>query len=236
MNVLICDDQKYEVERLVALLGTSGFDVRISAFIKGQEVLDYIHTGPLVDVCFLDIIMPEMDGIELAEKLRKVRFSGEIVFLTSSNDYARQSYSVKAFDYLIKPPTPQSVKRLLAALENAHKNADRKGLTIKIQGDVSFILFRDISHAEVIDHNVYIRLCGGTELKVYTTFAELAAELLSDSRFVQCHRSYIVNVSDIKTVSNQDVIMQNGAKIPVSRGYSHVKETMMEWMYGGGKK
>jgi DNA-binding LytR/AlgR family response regulator len=188
------------------------------------------------DLCFLDIVMPVMDGIELAENLRKGGFSGEIVFLTSSNDYAKESYRVKAFDYLGKPPTPKSVRDVLAALEETRKNADRKGLPVKTQGGATFVLFRDISHAEVIDHIVHIRLCNGDVIKAYTTFAEFTGELLSDSRFVQCHRSFIVNVSDIKTVSSRDVLMKGGARVPVSKGYAPVKKTMMKWMVEGGRK
>jgi DNA-binding LytR/AlgR family response regulator len=235
MNILICDDKKDELERIADLINQAGFDTRLVSFLRAQEALEYICSGSQTDVCFLDIVMPEMNGITMAEKLRKSGYSGEIVFLTGSNDYASQSYKVKAFDYLLKPPTPKSVRDILGALEKARKNTDRKGITIKTHGTTYFIMFRDISHAEVTGHNVHLRLVNGEEVKVYTSFAEIVPELLSDRRFVQCHRSFIVNVSDIKTLSDRQIIMQRGEKIPISKGYSHVKETMMEWLFGGNK-
>lgn len=240
MNVLICDDQQSEANRLSTLLmaeqcAENGFDIKTVQFTAGQALLDHIRCGAHADVCFLDIFMPEMNGIQLAECLRSQGFRGEIVFLTTSNDFAHQSYQVNAFDYLLKPPTPQSIRRIVQALEEKFKTADKKGLHITTQGAVNFILYRNISHIEVLDHIVYIRLINNDEIKVYTTFSEIARQLLSDSRFIQCHRSYIVNMSDIEVVTEGQVIMQNGAKIPISRGFSPVKKEMIKWMFEGGK-
>ena len=241
MNILICDDKKAEADLLAALLSAeqsarkseSGFDIRIALFSNSLEALDHVRSGALVDLCFLDIIMPEMNGITLAENLRSCGYRGEIVFLTTSNDFARQSYQVRAFDYLIKPPTPEGVRSILQILENKLETTDKKGLSVKTQRALRYILFRNISHIEVIDHIVHIRLLRGTEIKVNATFSEIARQLLSDSRFVQCHRSYIVNMSDIEIVTDRQVIMQNGAKIPISRGFSIVKDKMMKWIFTG---
>ena len=111
MNILICDDQKNDADALASLLHESGFDIKTALFANGREALDHVRTGPPADVCFLDIIMPEMSGVELAKKLRSLGYGGEIVFLTSSNDFARESYQVKAFDYLIKPPSLWNVQK-----------------------------------------------------------------------------------------------------------------------------
>ena len=244
MNILICDDQQAEADRLTSLLTTecttmrpeSGFDIKIVQFVSGKEALDHIHCGASVDVCFLDIFMPQMNGVTLAEKLRLDGYRGEIVFLTTSNDFAHQSYQVDALDYMLKPPTPESIRNILRKLEEKLKNADKNGLSVKTQGGSSFILFRNISHIEVIDHTVYIRLLNGNEIKVNTTFAETSGQLLSDSRFIQCHRSYIVNMSDIESITDKCVVMQNGAKVPISRGFTTVRNDIMKWMFGKGGK
>ena len=236
MNVLICDDRRREAEKFAELLADSGFDVSAVIFSDGGQALDHIRSGGLADVCFLDIFMPDMNGVELAEKLREERYTGEIVFLTASNDFAQQSYRVKAFDYLLKPPTADSVREVMNALVNAHKNTDRDGLPVKTRGMARFILFRDISHVEVIGHTIYVRLLNGAEVEVYATFGEIAEHLLRDGRFVRCHRSYIVNVSDVSTVTAQEAVMNSGARVPISRGFSQVRDEMMKWMFGGGRK
>lgn len=235
MNILICDDMENEAAELAAVLNKSGFDVAVTVFQNARDVLGYIRSGAAVDVCFLDIIMPDMNGIALAEKLRADGYAGEIVFLTTSNDYAHQAFNVKAFHYLLKPPTKEGIAAVLNDLENARKSADRERLSVKTPGVVRFILFRDVSHVEVIDHTVYIRLINGAEVSVYTKFSEIARQLLKDRRFVQCHRSYIVNMSDIGTYTDAEITMQGGAKIPISRGYADVKDELLQWMFGGDK-
>ena len=234
MNILICDDVRTEADRLGELIKRSGFDAVVSIFRSGRETLDYVRSGAAVDVCFLDIVMPEMSGVELADKLRGGGYTGEIVFLSYSNDYAHQAYSVNAFFYLLKPPVQSEVDEVLSKLDNARRNADRDGLYIKTQGMTRVIPLREISHIEVIDHTVYIRLINGKEIEVYATFNEIASRLLKDRRFFQCHRSYVLNMSDIGTITDNTVQMQNGARIPISRSYADVRVEMLRWMAGEG--
>ena len=229
MNILICDDIKEEASALAALL--SSLNVENVVFTDTSHAFDYICSGAKIDACFLDIVMPEINGIELAEKLRQNNFDGKIVFLTASNDFAHESYKVKAFDYLIKPPTLENITGVLKSLEEASKDNDTDGLAVKTQGSARVILFRDISHVEVIDHVVYIKLSDRSIIKESTTFGEMAERLLQDSRFARCHRSYIVNLNEIAVVSNREIVMKNSAKIPISRGYSQVKDEMLKWMF-----
>lgn len=244
MNILICDDLKTETDSLAALIANEctkrqkelGFNVSIVTFTDSRDVLDYYCRGEVIDVCFLDIIMPLMNGVELAEKLRLHGYNGEIIFLTTSNEYATESYRVKAFDYLVKPPTAENVQEILNALKNTGKNADKNGIFVKTQRGSRFIQFDNISYAEVVKHTVYLRLTGGGEIAVYTSFTKIAGLLLGDKRFMQCHRSYIVNVSKIETVAKRYANMQDGAKVPISRGFSAVKDKMLKYMFSERKQ
>lgn len=236
MNILICDDIKNEADMLDKLIAGSGFDAAVTIFQSGQETLDYMRSGAAVDVCFLDILMPGLTGVALADKLRGEGYSGEIVFLTSSNDYAHQAFKVNAFDYLLKPPVQEDVNEILNKLDNARRNADRDGIFIKTGGKSRFILLRDISHIEVIDHTVHVRLINKNKIEVYATFNEIAPLLLKDRRFVRCHRSYVLNMSDIGSVTPNEVVMQSGARIPISRGFSKVKDEMLRWMFEENRK
>lgn len=234
MKVLICDDKEEDANALAALL--SSLHIENIAFTNSSHAFDYMCSGAKIDVCFLDIVMPEMDGIELAEKLRQNNFAGKIVFLTESNDFAHESYKVKAFDYMIKPPTLENITGVLKSLEELSKDNDTEGLVVKTQGSSRVIPFRDISHIEVIDHAVFIKLSDRSLIKELTTFSEMAERLLQDPRFVRCHRSYIVNVNEVALASKKEVIMKNGAKIPISRGYSQVKDEMLKWLFRKDKK
>ncbi|MDR2593178.1 MAG: LytTR family DNA-binding domain-containing protein [Fibromonadaceae bacterium] len=231
MNILICDDMEEDANRLATLIAESGFDVQTMVFTCPFASLDYFRSGGGIDACFLDIIMPKMNGIKLAEKLRENNFANDIVFLTTSNDFASQSYQVQAFDYLLKPLTCEKVNNVIDKLKKSRENADKAGLSVTTtQGVAMFIHFRDISHAEVIKHNVYIKLLDKSIIKIYTSFSKITEQLLLDSRFAKCHCSYIVNLGEIKAMAYNEIIMKNGSKIPISKGYWQIKDKILKWM------
>ena len=223
MNILICDDMPKDAEKLVRLLGHACAGANIAVFKCGADVLDYVRSGAAADICFLDIIMPEMNGIELAEKLRESGFKGAIVFLTTSNEYAHESYRVEAFDYLIKPPSPEAVLVVLQKLEAARLSEDTDGITLKVFGVARKILFRDIEYAEVKNHKVFILLTSGGSVDVSAPLSEIAPRLLCDNRFAQCHASYIVNMDAISSISGSEITMRGGARISVSKKYADTK-------------
>jgi len=231
MNILVCDDMKEDADKLVALIAQSGIEAQTAVFTCPRQALDYFLSGANIDACFLDIVMPKMNGIKLAEKLRENNFANDIVFLTTSNDFASQSYQVQAFDYLLKPLTCEKVSNIMGKLKKFRENADKAGLSVVTQGVAEFVLFRDISHVEVINHTIYIKLRDKSIIKIHTTFGIIEEQLLADSRFAKCHRSYIVNLSEIKTMANKELTMKNGSKIPISRNYSQVKDKIVKWMF-----
>lgn len=137
---------------------------------------------------------------------------------------------------MIKPPTPYNVKNVLEKLDRARKKNDSKDILIKTPGITKSVLLREISHVEVINHKIYFRLTDGKEIEAYATFGEIAPELLGDPRFVQCHRSYLVNMDDIAEIVENDIIMRNGAKIPITRNYNAAKSVFYKRKFGGDRK
>ena len=232
MNILIFDDMQNEAEKLSGMLNGLGYET--VAFTSGAAGLDYFRSGAAVDVCILDIVMPEMNGIDLARSLREAGFGGEIVFLSASNEYGPQTYEVKAFHYLIKPPSPDSVRRILNEIKAGHEKNDPEGLKLKISGTVRFILFRDIEYTEVVKHYVTFRLTTGESVEIRATFAETAPQLLCDSRFVQWHQSYIVNMDAITSITSREIIVRSGARVPVAKSYSGTKIKYLNRILCGG--
>jgi DNA-binding LytR/AlgR family response regulator len=231
MNILICDDVAKDANELADMLAESGFGAKTVVFTCPWQAYNHVKSGVIVDVCFLDILMPAMNGIKLAEKMRESSFAGEIIFLTTSNGFASQSYRVKAFDYMIKPPNRERVSVVLNALQRLHANEDRNGLSVKTQGVAMIIPFRDISYIEADKHNVNIKLLDESIVKVYSSFSEITEQILSDKRFLQCHRSFIVNLNEINTITNTEVFMRIGKIIPISKGYMQVREKIIKWIF-----
>jgi DNA-binding LytR/AlgR family response regulator len=175
--------------------------------------------------------MPSLSGIKLAEKMRNDNFLGEIVFLTTSNGFASQAYHVKAFDYMLKPPTQERVNEVINTLRKLQANEDRDGLFIKSQGVASIIPFREISYVEADKHSIGIIQVDNSVLRVYSSWLEMTKQILLDRRFLQCHRSFVVNLNEIKTMTNNEIIMRTGKVIPVSKGYSQVRDKIIKWMF-----
>jgi DNA-binding LytR/AlgR family response regulator len=231
MNILICDDVAKDANELAAMLAELAFEIQISVFTCPWQAYNYIKSGVVVDLCFLDILMPAMNGIKFAEKLRESSFAGEIVFLTMSNNFANQSYRVKAFGYMLKPLNREKVINVINSLQNMRANEDKNKLLVKTQGVAMAIPFCDISYVESDRHNVYINLLSKPAVRVYSSFAEIAERLLLDKRFVQCHRSFLINLNEVKTIENNDVAMKSEKKIPISKGYFPVKDIIVKWLF-----
>ncbi len=233
MNILICDDSEPEITQLDKLLQTSGFPIHTHSFYCAIDALNFVRTGAVVDCCFLDILMPEMDGIALAAALRQDGYAGKIVFLSSSKNYGPESYTVDAFSYLLKPPTAQSVKIIMEKLEQARTKDDRAEIAVRTAGLTKILLLRNISYAEVILHKIYFHMTDGREVCINATFSEIAEQLLCDPRFIRCHRSYVVNMQDIAEVSEREIITHRGKRIPITRNYRDTRARFYQWKFGG---
>ena len=217
MNILICDDLPDATVQLTKIIALSFPDADIRTFNVAAEALEFIRSGKTPDISFLDIIMPEMDGVLLAEKMREEGYSGPIVFLSSANDYAAQSYRVSAFSYLLKPPDPNEVIDILLKVEKMRKSRDTAGLQIKTKRLSRFILHRDISHIEAMNQKLILRLIDGSEVEIWSPLSEIAPILMADGRFAKCHRAYIVNLDFISYIQDNTIIMQCGTTVPIAR-------------------
>jgi len=220
MNILICDDMQDDAEKLVkAVKQADDSKVNCIHFDNGEEALSYLQTGAKIDVCFLDIIMPQMKGTELAFNIRKMNADMAIVFLTASNEYAAEAFDVGAFHYLLKPPDVNKVKNILKNIDEARKSADTAGIQISTRNINRFLLFKEISFIEVIQNKVYFRLLDGNEIAVYFTLTEIMPQLKADGRFAQCHRSYVVNMDAILQICSSEIFLRCGRKAPISKNY-----------------
>ena len=224
MNILICDDVPDAAVQLTRIISLSFSDADIRVFSSAKEVLAFIRSGKVPDISFLDIIMPEMNGVLLAEKMREEGYAGPIVFLTSANDYAAQSYKVSAFSYLLKPPDANEVIDILIKAEKILKESDTAGLQIKTRQLTRFILFREISHVEVINQKIYLRLIDGTEVEIWSSLSVIAPKLLADKRFAKSHSAFIVNMDAVSYIQGNTFIMQCGKEIPITKKYSDIKK------------
>lgn len=165
-----------------------------------------------VDAVFLDVEMPEMNGLDLAKQLRQKDRDIPIVFMTAYSQFALESYEVNAFDYLLKPIDQEKVENLLKRLKSIKPTLEPT-LFVELDG-LHKLIQNQIYALEAQGHQTKIIL-ENESLLVRESFSSLKNRLCSD--FVMSHRSYLINLNHVKQVQSDTVILENNERIPLSR-------------------
>ncbi len=233
-KILICDDHTEELallkEILLSFYDTGQCD--IYSFTKPTEAARFVAAGNDVDIAFLDIMMPGMNGIDLALKMRAGGFHGFLIFLTGVNDFAAQSYQVKAYSYILKPVQAEMIQRLITEIEHTRSKNDTSGFRITRKTGTRFVLFSELIYAEVIKHHLYFHLASGEVVTAYAPLKQYAEILLQDPRMVQNHRSFIINMEYINACEKRTVTMRDGTCISVPRDFENFQKKCFKWMFG----
>jgi DNA-binding LytR/AlgR family response regulator len=240
-KILVCDDSREDLDDIARKIeafyskssrGTCPMLHSLARFRDPEAALSYIENGNAVDIAFLDIMMPQMNGMELATKIRKWGFAGYLIFLTSSNDFAAQSYAVKAFSYLLKPAEDKKVRELLDTIEKTRQAHDRNGFSLTRRSGARFILFTELMYAEVMDHQLHFHLIDGETVNIYAALRDYAELLLSQPQMVKPHKSFLVNLDYARACENSAIIMRDGTRISVPKDFESIKEQWLERMFG----
>lgn len=220
LTIGICDDE-LEIrtnirESIIKALINDNTEYQIKEFSKGDDVIKYISSGNEIDILFLDIQMDGLDGMETAHKLREYDRTTEILFVTSVLGKMSEAFKVRAFRFINKPIEYEVIEKNLK--ECVIEIARKRGCFLKIKTETGFskVYSRDIVYIEVLNRIVKLYTKEG-DFEYRGTLGE-TMENLEKQLFVQCHRSYVVNLIYIKEVRNKDVIMKDGSVVPISRG------------------
>lgn len=213
----VCDDEPYMLDRLSAqisecLAELGCRDVRLARFSGGRALLE---AGERFDLVFLDVQMDPPDGLETAKALRRRGDGCLVVFLTVLRERVFDAFEVRAFDYLVKPASPERLRR---TLERALEDLDRRrARTLLVQrGNAREVVPLDeIVYCEVMGRKVYLHREDGGVLDYYDKLADLERRL--GSGFFRCHRSYLVNLDHVRGCGGGQVRLSGGEAVPVSR-------------------
>lgn len=233
MRIAICDDEEYILSLIEGYIlkysELCGYTFTWAKFKKGQELLDYLKDKKDIDIIFLDIQIPGMNGIDVAREIRKKDSKVKIFFLTSLIKYAIEGYSVKAERYLIKPlKYGQFEKELATVLKTIEVENDRFFIE-KNDNGIFKIMLSDVIYIETIGRNTLIHTTSDNVVS-YRNMKE--HENLLDSCFFRCHRAFIVNLAFVKSVVDFNVILEKDKIIPLSKyRKKDFKEALLDY-YG----
>lgn len=193
--------------------------------ISYTNEVDLLNDTRLVhfDAFFLGVNLQGLNGMEIAEKIRKINRIGKIIFITENNDLAHKGYIYNAFRYV---RTSEFDKELREALKSLHDSlvSDRSVVGFKgIKGDIIQEAAR-IMYFEAQGH-IIIMKCEDRE-KHLTGTMNLLAEHMRKYGFIRIHKSFLVNIKYIASIRRYEAVLQNGHRIPISRNY--FKYVLME--------
>ena len=238
IKIAFCDDDMEVLHQMNELLDRyrveRNEDITYAAFQSPFELLTEIEKGIRPDILFLDVVMPGQNGMDVAKEIRQYDTNMKIIFLTSSPEFAVESYSVGAYFYQLKPIWEESLFRLMDAVLAECEKKKKNSLILRSKDGITRIDLQQLEYCEVLGRKLLFHLENGAVLESAGSLDDLAGQLMQYSNFFRPHRSFLVNMEYIQNISSRSIKMVNDAEIPIPHGKcSEIKNTYMEYAFNG---
>lgn len=238
IKIAFCDDDMEVLHQMNELLDRyrveRNEDITYAAFQSPFELLTEIEKGIRPDILFLDVVMPGQNGMDVAKEIRQYDTNMKIIFLTSSPEFAVESYSVGAYFYQLKPIWEESFFRLMDAVLVECEKKKKNSLILRSKDGITRIDLQKLEYCEVLGRKLLFHLENGAVLESAGSLDDLAGQLMQYSNFFRPHRSFLVNMEYIQNISSRSIKMVNDAEIPIPHGKcSEIKNTYMEYAFNG---
>ncbi|MDD3169528.1 MAG: LytTR family DNA-binding domain-containing protein [Eubacteriales bacterium] len=234
LKIAICDDDLGELTRISVLLNQYQAEkepsFKYDVFSNPIDLLDAMKRKDY-HILILDVLMPGLNGIEAAREIRGFDEEIKIIFLTSSKEFAVDSYAVDAHYYMLKPGTAQ---KLFPILDRIFLESQRgeAALQIKTASGFTRIPFGRIEFLEIFSKKLRFHLADGAVKEFSGSLSDFEEELLSREEFIKVHRSYIVNMASIFSLDPKALTTCARQVVPISRLlYGQVREAYMQYLF-----
>lgn len=224
-------------ENLLSFGDENDIKLRVDLYLSAEQFLFELDGKEQVpyDLLLLDISMGEMDGFSLAEKIREKDKSVRLAFLTSDPSRVFDGYEVGAFRYLLKPVTKEKIAEMMAAFL-VDREEDEAYVLLESGGENVKVLLSAVKYIEADGH--YVDVVTDTEtLRLHRNYRDVLTQFISAGRktetesaggadgsgaeniaFVECHRGMSVNISRVDSIGKEELCLDDGTRLPVSRG------------------
>lgn len=238
IKIAFCDDEMEVLHQMNELLDRyrveRNEDITYAAFQSPFELLTEIEKGIRPDILFLDVVMPGQNGMDVAKEIRQYDTNVKIIFLTSSPEFAVESYTVGAYFYQLKPIWEESFFRLMDSVLSECEKKKKNSLILHSKDGITRINLQQLEYCEVLGRKLLFHLENGAVLEGAGSLDDLAGQLMQYCNFLRPHRSFLVNMEYIQNISSRSIKMVNDAVIPIPHGKcSEIKNTYMEYAFNG---
>ncbi|NLK88206.1 MAG: response regulator transcription factor [Clostridiaceae bacterium] len=234
LKIAICDDDIRDLQQIASLLESykrgRNAELSYASFQNATELLVSMDSRDY-DLLLLDMLMPGINGMQAAREIRERNSRVQIVFLTSSPEYAVESYSVRAYYYILKPASEEKLFPILDKLLDDLKKPE-DALLIKTHARLFSLPYLKIEYIEVSAKKLYFYLTDGSSREVTGRLADFEQALLKRPGFIKVHRSYLVNLQWVKELRQGELITVSEKRVPVSRAaYTQVRTAYTQYLF-----
>lgn len=219
LRIFICDDEEEHLKELLSVIKPlqEKQNLSIEKFLSANALITELQQrkmdGQLLPkVIFVDIVMPEMDGITLAKTIKEIAPDSYLIFTTAYAEYAIRGYEARAFRYILKPVTTEQIEKIIRDIYKEMKKSKKllvKGVDGEYIKKLEDIMYLSAEDKYTILHTENGHFMDRTSLNEYE-------ELLRQYGFCRIHRKYIVNTTYHKCIVKRDIVLKNGVKLPIS--------------------
>jgi len=217
IKIAICDDENKFISELVGFIKRysedSGTAICTVVYSDGDELLRKYPTD--IDLLFLDIQMPKVNGLQVAETIRKTDPKVSIIFLTSMAQYALEGYKYQATNFIIKPIKYVRLKNELDRWLHLYEQEQTEYVVVSNDTGKYKVPLNRLQYVETYGRNLMVHT-DDDNIVAYRKMKEFENEL-PESSFVRCHASYLVNLRFVKQVKKLEIELTTGACLPISQ-------------------
>ena len=234
LKIAVCDDSRELLEKVEKDLheyeSVRSTPVTVHTYTNAVDLLDGLKKTDY-DILILDIIMPGFTGMQAAHEIRKFNEEIKIIFLTSSKEFAIESYSVGAYYYLLKPVLNEKLFSVLDKVVSEITSKQESCVIYTHMGIVN-IPFAKIECLEVYNKHLVFHLSDGSTKETRGALTDYENVFLERKEFLKIHRSYILNMDYIHSIEAGEITTYSGKIFPVSRLLAKdIKEHYMNYMF-----
>ncbi len=236
IRVAFCDDDPAVLKTLSELMDRyrveCGCELTYTAYHSPLELMADMERGQAWDILLLDILMPGENGMELAREIRTRDETVKLIFLTSTPEFAVQSYTVGATFYQLKPITAESLFSIMNRAVVACASERNENLILKCKTGITAVAPDQLKYCDVVARSLCLHLKSGQVLESAGKLDDLEKKLVSVGGFLRVHRSYLVNMAYIQSISYRTVLLNDGMEIPIPHGkYNDVKTAYLAYAF-----
>lgn len=227
MRIYICDDEPQILEIIITKIQSLLPEGIVTGFSSGQVLWSALEQEGC-DILFLDIDMPGLSGMDIAHRLSHQKLKPLIIFVTSHDELVYESFQYHPFGFIRKSYFDKEIEK---ALSDCKKElaSDRKHFHFRMAGCEVSILLSDILYFEA-DGN-YLKIHTKTEQYHFRSTVSAAENALEDDGFIRVHKGFLVNLSAVKIIGSEGLILTNGITVPLGKNYAETaKKQLLQYM------